>query len=177
MRQKLSRQISWPGFTAQLFGLVVLPLAFLTMIIAFGGLSLHRQAMRTMVGERDERAVRATASAIFEQINHREKAIRGLVLLASLRAEGVALDELLEHSSYLRTDFDYGLAFYDRSGVQLAAGAGAEFWDALAASAPGFSEAIVRDAPPALQVLPHPESREPVIVTFAVESKGGVIAV
>jgi len=33
----------------------------LLLVITFGGLALHRQAMRTLVGQRDERAVTAAA--------------------------------------------------------------------------------------------------------------------
>ncbi|MFO7684101.1 MAG: hypothetical protein R6X34_29055 [Chloroflexota bacterium] len=44
----------WRSFPLQLFIFVVLPLTALLLAIAFGGLAMHQQAMRTMVGERDE---------------------------------------------------------------------------------------------------------------------------
>ena len=40
----------------QLFVIVILPLTLLVLLIALGGLQLHRQAMRNLVKERDERA-------------------------------------------------------------------------------------------------------------------------
>ncbi|HZD57509.1 MAG TPA: hypothetical protein VE136_12330 [Anaerolineales bacterium] len=40
----------------QLFVIVILPLTLLVLLIALGGLQLHRQTMRNLVEERDERA-------------------------------------------------------------------------------------------------------------------------
>ncbi len=70
----------WRSFPVQLFVLIVFPLVALLLIITLGSLTLHQQAMRNMVGERDERAIRAAAAAISEQLNHRHSAIRSLAL-------------------------------------------------------------------------------------------------
>ena len=70
----------WRGLPLQLFALTVLPLAVLLVIVAFGSVALHQEAMRSLVGERDERATRAAAAAITEQLNHRASAIRSLAL-------------------------------------------------------------------------------------------------
>jgi hypothetical protein len=51
-------KFSWRGVTPQLFLVVILPLTILLLIITFGGLRLHQQSMRSLVGERD--AVRSS---------------------------------------------------------------------------------------------------------------------
>jgi signal transduction histidine kinase len=169
-------RVSWRGVTTQLFALVVLPLSVLTIVIAFGGLSLHREAMRTMVGERDERAVRAAASAISEQLNHRTKAIRAIALLAGEALDPEAMQSLLAASDYLLEDFDLGLAYFRRGGELLAAAGEPAFWDALDPASPPLDEALARDAPPELLLLPHPSTGEPVVLVLAAVSKGGPVA-
>ncbi len=77
----------WRSFSLQLFIFVVLPLTALLLAIAFGGLALHQQAMRTMVGERDERATRAAATAISEQLKHRASAIRSLAVQTAVSTD------------------------------------------------------------------------------------------
>src|SRR3989304_7521075 len=81
-RQRLSG-LRLQGLTFQLFVFIVLPLAVLVVVIPFGSLTLHGQAMRVLVGERDERAARAAAAAITEQLSHRAAAIRGVALYAT----------------------------------------------------------------------------------------------
>jgi len=167
----------WRGLTTQLFALVVLPLSVLIVVIAFGGLSLHREAMRTMVGERDERAVRAAASALSEQLNHRTKAIRSLALLGAGAITPEAALAVLNESDYLLEDFDYGLAFYQRAGALQASVGESVFWQALDPAPAALNGALTRDAPPTLLELPHPITGEPVILVLAVIEKGGPVAV
>ena len=66
--QKLRPSLS---LTLQLFAFVILPLTALLIAVAIGSLYLHVQAMRDLVGERDERAARAAAAALDEQLAHR----------------------------------------------------------------------------------------------------------
>ena len=65
---------------AQLLVFIVLPLTLLLTAVAFGGLSLHQRAMRQMVGERDERATRAAAAAMEEQLERRAAVVTSLAL-------------------------------------------------------------------------------------------------
>ena len=177
MKTKWMPSFSWRGVTAQLFAFVVMPLSVLLLIIAFGGLSLHRQAMRIMVGERDERAVRAAASAIAEQLNHREKAIHALALLAGETLSPPNLQAILTTSEYLHADFDLGLAFFERGGVLLASSGETTFWETLNPTVSPLQEALARDVPPAFLSIRHPQTGEPIILSFAVSTKGGPIAV
>lgn len=168
---------SWRGLTPQLFALVVLPLSILLLVVAFGGLSLHRQAMRMMVAGRDERAVRAAASAISEQLNHRNNAIRGLALLVAASETPAERETALAASEYLLADFDYGLAVYARGGALLAFLGESTFWDALDPMSSSLREALTRDVPPNFLLVPRPGTGEPIVLSLAVSAKGGPVAV
>jgi len=119
---------SWRGLTLQLFLIIILPLTALLLAITFGSLSLHQNAMRMLVGERDERAVRAAARALGEQIKHRMSAIQGLAQRAGNNAPD-ELDAILTSSSYLLGDFDSGLAFFNRERSLHTLPGGEDFWE------------------------------------------------
>jgi signal transduction histidine kinase len=118
----------WRGLPLQLFALTILPLAVLLVIVAFGSLALHQQAMRTLVGERDERATRAAAAAITEQLNHRASAIRSLALRV---ADNNDLDHVLTDAAFILPDFEGGLAIYDEAGGLVAATNASGVWQTL----------------------------------------------
>ncbi|NCF70027.1 MAG: hypothetical protein GWP61_29135 [Chloroflexi bacterium] len=107
--------LRWRGLPIQLFVLTILPLTLLLLVIAFSSLFLHQRAMRQLVGERDERATRAAASAISEQLKHREAATRSLALRAS---DLGSLEHVLDDAIFLLPDFDGGIALFDaKSGL------------------------------------------------------------
>ncbi len=115
-----------PSLPLQLFIITVLPMTALLLLIAFGSLGLHQRAMRTMVGERDERATRAAAAAIAEQINHRLSAIRSVALQAANGVNGP--DHALADATYLLPDFEGGIALFAPDGTLVAASNGSEIW-------------------------------------------------
>jgi len=115
-----------PSLPLQLFIITVLPLTALLLLIAFGSLGLHQRAMRIMVGERDERATRAAAAAITEQINHRLSAIRGVALQAANGANGP--EHVLADAAYLLPDFEGGIALFAPDGPLIVASNGPEIW-------------------------------------------------
>ncbi|HWR65369.1 MAG TPA: histidine kinase [Bellilinea sp.] len=57
--------------TLQLFLVAVLPLILLVLIVTFGSLSMHHQAMRSLVANRNLRAVQYAAAGIEKEIEHR----------------------------------------------------------------------------------------------------------
>ena len=108
-------RLPWRSLTWQLILVTILPLTVLVLAVAFGSLAVHQKAMRSLVGERDERAVQTAAAALNEQINHRTLAIRSLSLLG----DGASTDKLtsiLASSDYLLPEFDGGLAFFKSNG-------------------------------------------------------------
>lgn len=115
------------------------------MLIAFGSLSLHQRAMRTMVGERDERATRAAAAAITEQVNHRLSAIRGVALHAAKAATGP--EHALADAAYLLPDFEGGIALFTDGVTLIAASNGPEIW-------------LARAVPERLRDFPSPSSAD-----------------
>lgn len=117
----------WRGLPLQLFVLIVLPLTLLIFVIAFGSLTLHQRAMRAMVGERDERAARAAAAAITEQLNHRAAAVQSLA--SQVHTNDSPEHALADAASFL-PGFGGGLALYTSDGSFLAATNDPAIWQA-----------------------------------------------
>ncbi|MEK7784994.1 MAG: hypothetical protein AAB658_06145, partial [Chloroflexota bacterium] len=120
--------LRWQGLTFQLFVFIVLPLAALVVVIPFGSLTLHSQAMRLLVGERDKRAARAAAVAITEQLSHRAAAMRGLALYAEHASSTSPYAQILADYDFLLTDFDGGLLLTAADGTFLAASNSRDLW-------------------------------------------------
>ncbi|MCX6056627.1 MAG: hypothetical protein NTW69_00510, partial [Chloroflexi bacterium] len=102
---KKPRNIFLRGLTVQLLAITVLPLTLLLLLIAFGSVSLHEQDMRTLVGERDERAVQSAASALTSELHHRAANISNLVALVELSKDINSIYTTPD----LAVDFDGGL--------------------------------------------------------------------
>ncbi|HEY6020126.1 MAG TPA: hypothetical protein VIY48_09555, partial [Candidatus Paceibacterota bacterium] len=136
----------------QLFAFIVLPLTLLLLIIAFTSVFRHQEDMRSLVGERDERAVQAAAAALGAELHHRESNISNLVALAELSKQS----NIVTATDDLATDFDGGLAYLTTEGNVIASTGNFQLWDtalqnkiSLAGSstnadpAPIFSEPIL----------------------------------
>jgi signal transduction histidine kinase len=122
--------LAWRGLTLQLFFIIILPLTALLLVIAFGSIRLHQNAMRTLVGERDRRAVRTAASALGAQISQRMNAIQ--TLSQSIRsADLAAIETVLEGSDHMLSDFDGGLAVFTSDGELLASNGDPLLWQAF----------------------------------------------
>src|SRR5688500_4574634 len=118
----------WRGLTVQLLAITVLPLTLLLLLIAFGSVSLHQQDMRSLVGERDERAVQAAAAALDSELHHRAANISHLVALAQLSDDPAAI----QTTDDLTSDFEGGLAYLDL-GRQIITNTGSpELWEWVA---------------------------------------------
>ena len=128
---KLRVSLPWRGLIWQLFIIAIMPLTALVLVIAFGSLTAHQRAMRALVGERDERAVKTAATALEEQLKHRESAMRSLAQLAE-NSSSSELAEVLSASDYLLADFDTGLAIFNLDGSLASAIGDHEFWKSVA---------------------------------------------
>lgn len=100
------RQSRLRSFTTQLTLLVVFPVLITLIVVASGSVSLHEHAMHSLVGERDERAVRAASEALSDRFAQRQLLLR---LLANQLADGVTVDQVLADTPDLRRVFDGGL--------------------------------------------------------------------
>ncbi len=119
-------RLHWRGLTMQLFLLLVLPLTIIGLLVILLSLNLHENAMRTLVGERDQLAIRAAANALAEQITHRATTLKSLALRVSETSDP---GEALASSSFLLDDFDAGLAVFSRDGTLLVSSDQSLFWD------------------------------------------------
>jgi two-component system sensor histidine kinase UhpB len=114
------------GLTLQLLLFAVLPLTLLLVIIAFGSLVLHSQAMRELVAEREARAGHAAADAIAGQLRQRGLSIQALTVLAGQMTDPQAA---LAASTYLAPDFEGGLALLANDGELLASSTALAWWE------------------------------------------------
>ncbi|MFP3854627.1 MAG: ATP-binding protein [Anaerolineales bacterium] len=63
------------GLRLQLLGLFILPVTLIVLAVAIGATGLHRQAMRSLVAERDERAVASAAAGLDQALHSKLEAI------------------------------------------------------------------------------------------------------
>ena len=107
------KRSNWRGFTLQLFLITILPLTVLLLVVAFGSQSLHHEAMRSLVGDRDLRTVRTASNTLEREITH---------LTSSLQILSRSLDERSDLSSLILSPeeissiFDGGIALYTNRG-------------------------------------------------------------
>lgn len=107
------------GLTAQLFVITILPLTLLLLLIAFGSYSLHQRDMRTLVSERDERAVQSATAALESELHHCLANISSLATYVDASGH-IPLEKLLSSSSDLASDFDGGMVFLSSDGKLIA---------------------------------------------------------
>ena len=124
-------RFSWRGLIPQFFILILLPLTVLLLVVTFGGLELHRQAMRTLVGQRDERAVRAAARALTDQLDQRVNEIQMLAASTSNEASSQELSDILKRDGFLLKNFESGLSFFTPDGQLLSANGDTDLWKNL----------------------------------------------
>ncbi|HSM72162.1 MAG TPA: hypothetical protein VK851_11520, partial [Anaerolineales bacterium] len=115
----------------QLYAVTVLPLTVLLLFIAFGSVTLHQNDMRSLVGERDERAVQSVTAALDSELHHRMATISSMVVFAG-ESSDIVFDELLTTSSDLLSDFDGGVAFLELDGELIASTDNHGLWSWIA---------------------------------------------
>jgi len=118
----------WRGLTTQLFLIIILPVTILLLLVVFFSVTLHKKAMKTLVGERNARVTNTAANAINAQLLHLSTLGKNL---ASRAADGTPPEAILESTSFLLNDFDQGLAFFTPDGVLLSINGDTDFWAAI----------------------------------------------
>lgn len=160
----------WKGSTLQYLGIIILPLALLVLVFALGSTWLHQRAMRDMVGERDELAVRAAAGALSTEVHHRVAAVQGLALRASEGDDPGA--KILSSYAFLAPDFDLGLALYTLEGGLLAFSGESTLWESLE-----YDQYILAPASQDVTVHKTQTDGQSVILFSALSSDESVMAV
>lgn len=102
------------GVTLQLFLVAVLPLIVLVLIVTFGSLSMHYQAMRSLVANRNLRTVQYAAAGIEKAIDHRTDILEMLAKVLVLTDTQAAA--FIEFESELSI-FEGGVAILAPAGV------------------------------------------------------------
>jgi len=128
MKKKISPV--WRGFTVQLFAITVLPLTLLLLVIAFGSVTMHQRDMRSLVGERDERAVQAATATLESELHHRLASISSLAAFAN-SSRDLSFEKVLATSADLMSDFDGGVAFLDSDGAIIGNATQESIWNSI----------------------------------------------
>jgi signal transduction histidine kinase len=174
-KKRLRKSEVWRGLTVQLFAVTVLPLTLLLLVIAFASVALHERDMRSLVGERDERAVRSAAAALEAELHHRRATISSLGLLAN-SSEAEFLDELSGSGTELGSDFDGGLALLDPNGHLLADSPRIGPWAWIARNPQYLPLASSKDPNPDFSaVIVDPDSSAAFVVMSAYSASQDVI--
>jgi len=162
------RLIPGRGLIWQLILITILPLTILTIVITFGSLALHQRAMRSLVGDRDQRAVRTAAAALEEQFKHRESEIQGLSLQIGAASQD-ALPDVLFSSNYLLDEFTLGLAIFNPDGSLVSSNGDQELWTSLSEDIRPIINSLVKDHTLSLisTDLTHPESGDKLALFLA----------
>jgi signal transduction histidine kinase len=137
-----NKGINWRGFSLQLFLITVLPLTVLLLVVAFGSQTLHEQAMRSLVGDRDLRAVRAAASSLDHELSHRASTIQ--VEARSLNGKA-DFSGLILSPQEVATDFDGGLVLFTTGGKVVESTNPGIDWQAVSAQLPGYRQKVVQN--------------------------------
>ncbi len=146
LQDRLKAHLRLPpaGLVLQLFAVILLPLTLLLVAITFGSISIHNQAMRNLVGERDQRAVSIAASALNDQVENRWHEI---VYLSALLVSdpSVPANTALAHLANMPSGFDAGLAVFTADGNLVGAKGETDFWKTWTGNRrdwPGFYQAV-----------------------------------
>jgi hypothetical protein len=148
----------WRGLT-QLFAVTILPLTLLLLVIAFGGVNMHQQDMRALVGERDERAVQSSAAALESELHHRVATITSMAVLSS---EDLTFKEIFATTNDLRKDFNGEIAFLNSDGQLLTNTGNDRFWEWISQNAQSLSLAAALDGEPVAMVSLNPSELRPI---------------
>ena len=138
------------GLTVQLLAITVLPLTLLLLLIAFGSVTLHQQDMRSLVGERDERAVQSAAAVLDSELHHRAANISNLVALAELSENNSSISTTHD----LASDFDGGLAYLDMDGRVITSAPPSGLWNWVGQNDIFLSSSSDTDASTSLSTSP-----------------------
>jgi two-component system sensor histidine kinase UhpB len=171
-------RLPWRSLTWQFLFITILPLTVLVLVVAFGSLAVHQNAMRSLVGDRDERYVRTAGAALDEQLQHRLLALRSLAVQLD-QSNDEQIDAVLADSQFLLEEFAAGLAILDPQGDLISTLGDDQVWTELA----GQVGAALQDWQSAsdsttyfFSNLNHPHTGEPLILMVAASPDGKLIA-
>jgi len=140
------KKANWRGFTLQLFIITVLPLSALLLVVAFGSQSLHHEAMRSLVGDRDLRTVLAASSSLEKELSHLSSTIQ---ILSRNLDEKSDLNSLILNPEEISSIFDGGIALITSEGRLIQSTTSEVDWQTISELTPDlFDELTLAESPP-----------------------------
>lgn len=133
VNQPTIKKSNWRGFTLQLFLITILPLTALLLIVAFGSQTLHHEAMRSLVGDRDLRTVRAASNSLEREISHLSSTIR---IVSRSLGEPSDFSNLILSPLEISSVFDGGIALYAANGTLVRSSTDLLDWQAIPSQIP-----------------------------------------
>lgn len=127
------KKSNWRGFTLQLFLITIMPLTVLLLVVAFGSQTLHHEAMRSLVGDRDLRTVRAASSSIEREVTHLTDTIQ---LIAREMGDQPDFSSIRFTTDEIASTFEGGIALYTRDGSLIRATTTELDWQTIPALIP-----------------------------------------
>ncbi len=134
------------GVTLQLFLIIILPVTALLLIVAFGSQSLHLEAMRSLVGDRDLRTVRASSNSLDREISHVESTIQ---ILSRSLSDQEDFSKLILNPAEIASIFDGGIAVYSANATLIHSSSDQIDWQSIPAQIPALFKAAVENQAPA----------------------------
>jgi signal transduction histidine kinase len=123
------------GFTLQLFIIIVLPLTALLLIVVFASQTLHHEAMRSLVGDRDLRIVRAASSSLEREISHLTSTIQIISRGLEINPD---FSSLILKPQEISAVFDGGIALFSEDGQLVRSSSTSIHWQTIPTQNPEF---------------------------------------
>ncbi|PKN88113.1 MAG: hypothetical protein CVU46_02100 [Chloroflexi bacterium HGW-Chloroflexi-8] len=129
------KKSNWRGFTLQLILITILPLTVLLLVVAFGSQTLHHEAMRSLVGDRDLRTVRAASSTIELEITHLTSTFQQIAREMENQSDFSSLHLTPDE---IASTFVGGIALYTKDGYLIRASTTNMDWPTIPALIPSL---------------------------------------
>ncbi len=167
------KKSNWRGFTLQLFLITILPLTFLLLVVAFGSQALHHEAMRSLVGDRDLRTVRAASSSIEREIIH---LIGTIQVIARQMGDQPDFSSIRLTPGEIASTFEGGIALYTQNGDLIRASTTEMDWAAIPAMFPDpFMTPAPNDSMPVFSNLITPPGTTQSYIFLATQTESGIL--
>jgi len=121
-----------------------MPLTVLLLVVAFGSQTLHHEAMRSLVGDRDLRTVRAASSSIEREVTHLTGTIQ---LIAREMGDRPDFSSIRFTPDEIASTFEGGIALFTRDGSLIRATTTELDWQTIPALIPDPFKASAQDEP------------------------------
>jgi len=168
------KKSNWRGFTLQLILITILPLTILLLVVAFGSQTLHHEAMRSLVGDRDLRTVRAASFSIEREVTYLTSTIQ---LIARELGDQTDFSSLHLTPDEIASVFEGGIALYSKDGSLIHASTTKMDWRAIPVLIPDlFNVSALSGSEPIYSALTTPPgTTQPYIFLSTPTEQGRVL--